>query len=118
MQNRTIWRVVAAAFLALSGCATLNPAGATEISPIELRKLSHTDTTDCLFYRGSDDSFHYISRRQTFEKTVGNYKVRIDELPLQRTFGLGESSCPLFLTTGADGTVEVRQGSPRRGEQE
>src|SRR5262249_35523485 len=87
---------------ALTGCATFNARGAALVSRAELLALSHNDTTDCLWYRGSDETYHYVYRNRAFHKTVGSdgsYKVRVEDLPLKETFAVGKGEYPLFTPT-------------------
>jgi hypothetical protein len=103
-----------AVLLALSGCVSFKATGATEVSPTELLNVSHNDTTDCLFYKGSDEHFHYIYRRETFRKTVGpdpEYKVRVEDLPLKNTFAVGEGTYPLFSTAIVEATTTSSQSA-------
>jgi hypothetical protein len=85
--------------LALIGCATFNVRSAVEVSRAELLDMSHNTTGDCLWYKGSDDSFHYIFRNDISRKTVGfegAYKIRVEDLPLKKTFAVGQGEYPLL----------------------
>ena len=87
--------------LALIGCAAFNSRGAVEVSREELLNLSHNTTGDCLWYKGSDDSFHYIFRNDISRKTVGSegsYKIRTEDLPLKKIFAVGQGEeYPLLM---------------------
>jgi len=94
---------------ALNGYATFRADAAVEVSRDELLAMSHNDTTDCLWYKGSDKTYHYIFHNDAFRKTLGSegsYKIRAEELPLKETFTVGKGGYPLFTPTILEATAK------------
>lgn len=60
------------------------------IAPIELISMANVNTLDHLGYIGSDEYYHYIDRNKMFNYAL--YKVRKDELFLEKTFPLDQGA--------------------------
>ncbi len=91
--------------LILTGCESKEPAvSKNEISQAFI--VNSSPTFQGYHYRGSDDQYHYFSSQWKYGADR-KFKIKIDDLDVQKTFSVDEPKLRIFLYEMPDKELEV-----------